>query len=401
MDINSLAPKNNYDVIILGAGASGLMCAIEAAQRGRRVLVLDHANKAGKKIRISGGGKANFTNLDVQPQHYLSNNAHFCKSALSRFNNWDFIEKINQAKITYEERDHGRLFTKETASLIVGMLLNECKKFGALVQLDTLIHKVEIPKNGIGIIETSKGIYDCQSLVVATGALSFPGTGATALGYEVAKKAGIPIVNTQPALVPITASKAEISRLEPLSGIALLACVSNSRNAFTENLLFTHRGLSGPAILQISSYWELGESININLLPEQDLFTILKSQRMLRSQKNLQTFLGELFPKRLVQVFLRSDFLGTKLADCSDAILIEVAQAFQQWVFTPVGSMGYAKAEVTRGGVDCDFISSKTLETKQCKGLYFVGEVLDVTGQLGGYNLQWAWASGWCAGQYV
>ncbi|MDO9270687.1 MAG: NAD(P)/FAD-dependent oxidoreductase [Methylobacter sp.] len=387
------------DVIIIGAGASGLMCAIEAGKRGRKVLVLDHANKAGKKILMSGGGRCNFTNYSIEPSNYISHNPHFCKSALSRYTQWDFLALIGRYRIPFHERDHGQLFCNESAREILDMLLAECRKAGVVVQLNTCIDSVERLTDRFHL-KTGNGSFSCQSLVVATGGLSIPKMGATPLGYKIAEQFGINVLPTCAGLVPFTLQPDDKERFSALSGIAVPCVVSNKRQSFTENVLFTHRGLSGPAILQISSYWHAGEDVVINLLPQVNLDAELKSKRQQKIKNKLKTILEGYLPKRLISSFLPEDLLERSLQDLSDKQVQRVADQFHNWTIKPNGTEGYRTAEVTSGGVDCDAVSSKTMESKQVPGLYFVGEVLDVTGWLGGYNFQWAWSSAWCAGQY-
>lgn len=387
-------------VVIIGAGASGLMCAIEAGKRGRRVLVLDHANKAGKKILMSGGGRCNFTNYSVEADNYLSQNPHFCKSALSRFTQWDFLALVNAYKIPYHERDHGQLFCDRSAKDILGMLLSECAKYGVDIQLHCKVSRVE-DKEPVGFeLHTDKGRISCESLVVATGGLSIPKMGATPFGYRLAEQFGIPVVSTCAGLVPFTWQNEDKARFAELTGIAVPAIVANHRNSFRENVLFTHRGLSGPAILQISSYWKPGEAIEVNLLPDLDLAQALMDRRRHQNVK-IKTVLSEYLPKRLLEALLDDGLLNVTLPNCSDKQIQQIADSVNHWTLKPNGTEGYRTAEVTVGGVDCRYISSKTMECRQASGLYFVGEVLDVTGWLGGYNFQWAWSSGWCAGQYV
>ncbi|MFZ2312619.1 MAG: NAD(P)/FAD-dependent oxidoreductase [Methylobacter sp.] len=388
------------DVIIIGAGASGLMCAIEAGKRGRKMLVLDHANKAGKKILMSGGGRCNFTNYSIEPDNYISHNPHFCKSALSRYTQWDFLALIGRYQIPFHERDHGQLFCNESARDILNMLLAECDKAGVVVQLDTRIDSVERLDDRFHL-KTSHGNFTCQSLVVATGGLSIPKMGATPLGYKIAQQFGINVLPTCAGLVPFTLQPEDKEKFSALSGIAVPCVVSNKRQSFSENVLFTHRGLSGPAILQISSYWRAGEEVVINLLPQLNLEAELKSKRQQKIKNKLKTILEGYLPKRLISSFLPEDLLELSLQDVSDKQIQQVADQINNWTIKPNSTEGYRTAEVTSGGVDCDAISSKTMESKQVPGLYFVGEVLDVTGWLGGYNFQWAWSSAWCAGQYV
>jgi len=390
---------SDIEVIIIGAGASGLMCAIEAGKRGRQVLVLDHANKAGKKILMSGGGRCNFTNYSIEPGNYISHNPHFCKSALSRYTQWDFLALIGQYQIPFHERDHGQLFCDQSAKDIVDMLLAECGKAGVIVRLNTRIDSVERPADRFHV-KTGSGNFTCQSLVVATGGLSIPKMGATPLGYKIARQFGINVLPTSAGLVPFTLQPEDKEKFSALSGIAVPCVVSNDRQSFSENILFTHRGLSGPAILQISSYWRAGEAIEINLLPQLDLETELKAKRQQKIKNKLKTILESHLPKRLIAAFLPEDMLDLSLQDLSDKQIRLVAGRINSWTIKPNGTEGYRTAEVTTGGVDCGAVSSKTMESKQVPGLYFIGEVLDVTGWLGGYNFQWAWSSAWCAGQY-
>ncbi|MGZ5076169.1 MAG: NAD(P)/FAD-dependent oxidoreductase [Methylobacter sp.] len=387
------------DVIILGAGASGLMCAIEAGKRGRNVLVLDHANKAGKKILMSGGGRCNFTNYSIEANNYISHNPHFCKSALSRYTQWDFLDLIGRYQIPFHERDHGQLFCDDSAKDILDMLLAECAKAGVTIRLNTRIDSVDRQADRF-LIKTANGNFTARSLVVATGGLSIPKMGATPLGYKIAGQFGINVLPTHAGLVPFTLQPEDKDKFSALSGIALPCLVSNSRQGFSENVLFTHRGLSGPAILQISSYWRAGEEITINLLPQVDLEAELKSKRRQKLKNKLKTIMESYLPKRLIGVFLPEELLERSLQDLSDKQIQRVAEQINSWTIKPNGTEGYRTAEVTAGGVDCDAVSSKTMESKQVPGLYFIGEVLDVTGWLGGYNFQWAWSSAWCAGQY-
>jgi predicted Rossmann fold flavoprotein len=373
---------------------------MEAGKRGRKVIVLDHANKAGKKILMSGGGRCNFTNYFVAPENFISNNAHFCKSALSRYTQWDFLALIKRYQIPVHERDHGQLFCNESARDILDMLLAECEQASVIVQLNTTINTIEQLNNQF-YLHTSKGSFISQSLVVATGGLSIPKMGATPLGYKIAEQFGIKILPTRPGLVPFTLQLDDKEKFSALSGIAVPCVVSNKDKSFSENLLFTHRGLSGPAILQISSYWRAGEEVTIDVLPHVNLEIELKLKRQQKLKNSLKTILDSYLPKRLVSCLLTDDLLNTSLQDCSDRQIQQVADQLHKWTIKPNGTEGYRTAEVTAGGVDCDAISSKTMESKTVSGLYFIGEVVDVTGWLGGYNFQWAWSSAWCAGQYV
>lgn len=389
------------DVIIIGASASGLMCAIEAAKRGRHVVILDHANKAGKKILMSGGGRCNFTNYDVTSENFISHNNHFVKSALSRFTQWDFIALVESYKIPYHEREHGQLFCDDSSKDILNLLLEECNKVHVDIQLKTDIIKIEQKSDHHYLINTSKDDYHCQSLVIASGGLSIPKMGASPFGYKVAEQFNLKVWPTTAGLVPFTLHKQDKDTLSDLSGIAIDSIVSSKTNSFRENILFTHRGLSGPAILQISSYWSAGEAIEINLLPNIDVLEALTTASKEQPQIKLKTLLYKLLPKRLINVFIKAEVLDKTLQEISHKQCLHVAKALQNWTIKPNGTEGYRTAEVTLGGVDCDALSSKTFECKTVTGLYFIGEVMDISGWLGGYNFQWAWSSGWCAGQYV
>lgn len=390
-----------FDVVIIGAGASGLMCAIEAAKRGRKVRIIDHANKPGKKILMSGGGRCNFTNYSVEADNYLSHNPHFCKSALKRFTQWDFLARVQRYKIAYHERLHGQLFCDDSARDILDMLLAECRRYGASISLQCAVQRIAQDAGGGFQVHTNQGKLHCQSLVVATGGLSIPKMGATPLGYRIAEQFNIKVWPTRAGLVPLTLQPHDKEVFSALTGIAVPCEVSTQNRSFRENLLFTHRGLSGPAILQISSYWQPGEALVINCLPDRDLLAELKQLRKQGSKFKVKTWLGELLPKRLLPALLSEAMLECALVDCSDKQFRQISDHIQAWHIRPNGSEGYRTAEVTIGGVDCDALSSKTMESLKVKGLYFVGEVVDVTGWLGGYNFQWAWSSGWCAGQYV
>lgn len=390
-----------YDVVIIGAGASGLMCAIEAGKRGRKVLVIDHANKAGKKILMSGGGRCNFTNYSVEAENYLSNNPHFCKSALKRYNQWDFLASVQRYRIPFHERLHGQLFCDRSAKDILGMLLEECSLHRVDIRLQSAIQKVQVDAGGGFLLQTGMGRLHATSLVVATGGLSIPKMGATPFGYQIAQQFGIKVWPTRAGLVPLTLQPEDKTVFAALSGIAIPCEIRTQRQTFKENLLFTHRGLSGPAILQISSYWQPGEFLQINCLPDRSVMAELKQLRGQGSKLKLKTWLGEQLPRRLVAALYQDSELERVIVDCSDKQLQAVVDGLQAWRIQPNGSEGYRTAEVTLGGVDCDALSSKTMESLRVPGLYFIGEVVDVTGWLGGYNFQWAWSSGWCAGQYA
>lgn len=389
------------DVVIIGAGAAGLMCAIEAGKRGRRVLVLDHANKVGKKILMSGGGRCNFTNEQISPSKFISHNPHFCKSALSRYTQWDFIALVQKHQIAYHHKTLGQLFCDESAKDIVAMLLKEAEWAGVSIRLNTPVKSLEKLADKTFIVKTAQESITCESLVVATGGLSIPTMGASPYGYQIAELFGLKVWPTRAGLVPLTLHIEDKDRLATLSGIASTSRVSTDHIDFNESILFTHRGLSGPSILQISSYWQPGEALHIQLLPEQDLLAYLKEAKLNYPKRSVVTVLSELLPKRLLEVFLTAEELASTLANVSDRTLISMADRFQAWVIKPNGTEGYRTAEVTLGGVDCDAISSKTMEALTVPGLFFIGEVLDVSGWLGGYNFQWAWSSGWAAGQVV
>jgi predicted Rossmann fold flavoprotein len=377
------------------------MCAIEAGKRGRKVTVLDHANKAGKKILMSGGGRCNFTNTDISADNYISHNPHFCKSALSRYTQWDFIALVNAYQIPYHERDLGKLFCDISARDILNMLLAECQKFNVDIRLDCSIEAIEKTNDSQFKLQTSPGVFQTPSLVIACGGLSIPKMCASPLGYKVAAQFEHHIWPTRAGLVPFTLQPQDKSILAELSGISVHCTVSNERIQFSENILFTHRGLSGPAILQISSYWQPGETIDINLLPGIDIISDLKARQASQPNIQLKTMLGEYLPKRLVLALLEEDSVNTPIQELSHARFNELAKQLQHWQLKPNGTEGYRTAEVTLGGVDCNELSSKTMESGKVAGLYFIGEVVDVTGWLGGYNFQWAWSSGWCAGQVV
>ena len=391
--------NSHYEVIIIGASAAGLMCAIEAGKRRRKVLVLDHADRAGKKILMSGGGRCNFTNTSISADNYISANPHFCKSALSRFTQWDFIAMVDDHHIPYHERAHGQLFCNDSAADILDMLLEECRQQAVTILLDTTIETVgnERPY----CIKTSRGDFTAESLVIATGGLSIPRMCASPLGYRVAEQFGLDIIPTRAGLVPFTLQPDDKARYAPLSGIAVDSLVSNERRQFRENILFTHRGLSGPAILQISSYWLPGEAISINLLPDLALADELKARQQRQPQQMLKTVLSRWLPKRLINTLISAEMTESPLQNISHRELDTIAGQLQQWSVRPNGSEGYRTAEVTLGGVNCNNLSSRTMECLKADGLYFIGEVVDVSGWLGGYNFQWAWSSGWVAGHYA
>ncbi|WP_369958578.1 NAD(P)/FAD-dependent oxidoreductase [Pseudomonas benzenivorans] len=390
------------EVVIVGAGAAGLMCALTAAGRGRRVLLLDHANKAGKKILMSGGGRCNFTNMYCEPGNFLSENPHFCKSALARYSQWDFIALVSKHGVPYHEKKLGQLFCDHKSSDILEMLLAECREAGVELRLNTSVEQIAALAPGYRL-HTSAGPVNCESLVIATGGLSIPTLGASGFGYQVAQQFGHRLLPTRAGLVPFTITEPQLKALcSELSGTSVEDClVSCNGQSFRENILFTHRGLSGPAILQISSYWQPGDSIEIDLLPHLDLPDWLASQQAARPNSELRTLLAELFTKKMAGLLADSWFVSKPMKQYSPGELKAIADRLGHWRLVPAGTEGYRTAEVTLGGVDTREVSSKTLESLKSPGLYFIGEVLDVTGHLGGFNFQWAWASGYAAAQYV
>ena len=386
----------DFDVIILGAGAAGLMCALTAGQRGRRVLLLDHAADAGAKILISGGGRCNFTNTGTIPARFLSDNPHFCRSALARYTPSDFIAMVRRHGIAFHEKTLGQLFCDGSARAIVGMLLAECEAAGVDLRL---AHRVtDLGHANRFRVETDRGAFTADSLVLATGGLSIPKLGATGFAHDAARRFGLRLTAIQPGLVPLTFGDDLLTLMRPLAGVSLDCEVSLDGHRFREAMLFTHRGLSGPAILQISSYWRQGP-ITLNLLPGQDAAAFLLERKRARPKAELRTVLAEVLPQRLAQALAETvDTSADRMADVPDRVLRDLAARLSSWRVTPNGTEGYAKAEVTRGGVDTRDLSSRTMEATTVPGLFIIGEALDVTGWLGGYNFQWAWASGWCAG---
>ncbi len=389
-----------YDVIIIGGGASGLMCAATAGYRGRSVLVIEHTRKLGRKILMSGGGRCNFTNIHNGPANFLSDNPHFCKSALSRYPAASFIELVERHGIEFHEKTLGQLFCNESSREILQLLLTECDWAGVQLVTETRVEQIARQDNGF-LLRTSAGEMRCSSLVIATGGLSIPNGGATGFAYDVARQFGLEVRDTRAALVPFTLQPADLDYIKPLSGIAHPVSVSCNGMQFREALLFTHRGLSGPAILQISSYWQPGDAIEIDLFPDIDLLAWLKQQRDERPKAELQTVLANRMSKRVVQALCQQWGFSGHMADLGNRRLAEIAERFHHWQIKPSGTEGYRTAEVTLGGISTDELSSKTLEAKKVPGLFFIGECLDVTGHLGGHNFQWAWASGVAAGQAV
>jgi len=387
------------DVVVIGAGAAGLMCAAEAGKRGRSVLVVDHAKKPGRKILISGGGRCNFTNYDVTANNYVCKNSHFVKSALSQYTNWDFISLIYKYEIEFEERDHGQLFCIDSAKEIVDMLLKECELAGVNYRYRCEISDIEKLNSGFRL-KLDSDIIECESLVVATGGLSMPKLGATPFGYQLAEQFGLSVVPTSAGLVPFTLHKEDKEAFSDLSGIAIpVVVISESGESFKENLLFTHRGLSGPSILQISSYWNAGQKVMIDLLPNATLSEEFDKMNEAHPNQSVKNALATLLPKRVVEILLNNTvFQERSLKQVNHKEKEQLCALIHQWSILPNGTEGYRTAEVTLGGVDTDELSSKTMESKKISGLYFIGEVMDVSGWLGGYNFQWAWSSGYVAG---
>ncbi|MBC9178120.1 BaiN/RdsA family NAD(P)/FAD-dependent oxidoreductase [Pseudoroseomonas ludipueritiae] len=390
---------HHYDAIVLGAGAAGLMAAISAGQRGRRVLVLDHAPQVGSKILISGGGRCNFTNTGTVPDRFLSANPHFARSALARYTPRHFIDLVRKHRIPFHEKTLGQLFCDHSARDIVAMLLAECAVAGVEIRTGTRI--IEVTKPDHFQVETSRGTATAPALVLATGGLSIPKMGATGLSLDLARRFGLPLVETRPGLVPLTFEGEMLALMRPLSGVALPAVARSGKTKFPEAVLFTHRGLSGPAILQISSYWRPGQPITLDLLPGQDPSALLLERKKARPRAEPRTILAEFLPQRLAQALAEAWLPPAEMANQTDKALRSVGERLRALSLTPAGTEGYAKAEVMLGGVDTNALSSRSLEAKAVPGLFVVGEAVDVTGWLGGYNFQWAWASGWCAGEAI
>ncbi|MGA1190667.1 MAG: NAD(P)/FAD-dependent oxidoreductase [Bdellovibrionota bacterium] len=386
-----------WDVIIVGGGAAGLMCAIESGKRGRRTLLIEHCNKVGKKILISGGGRCNFTNIYASPGNYLSQNPHFCKSALSRYTPSDFIALVEKHGITYHEKKLGQLFCDGSSRQIVAMLTTECAAAGVTIALNCSVHGVN--KAERFKLETTSGTMSCESLVIASGGLSIPKMGATGYGHQIAKDFGVRVTPTRAGLVPFTFSADIRTEYEELAGVSFPVEAFFERAHFQENILFTHKGVSGPAILQVSSFWEEGKAINIQLIPPSELRSLLHEHSS--SPKTVGTVLQDILPKRFLKKFLDSAISGRAMSSFQAGEQEQLINIFAEWSVVPDGTEGYRTAEVTVGGVDTRDLSSKTFQAEKVEGLFFIGEVVDVTGWLGGYNFQWAWASGYCAGQYT
>ena len=387
------------DVIIIGAGASGMMCAIESAKRGRSVVVLDHASKSGEKIRISGGGSCNFTNTTTGHENYLSGNPHFCKSALSRFTPDDFITMLQKHGVEYEEREEGQLFCEGSSEGIIRMFRKECDDAGVDIILNCEVQDVKKPDSFI--VSTTQGVFESGSLVIATGGLSYPQIGASDFGYKIAKQFGLGVTELKPALVPLIFSKKDREIFGELSGVSIEASVKCNNMEFRGSLLFTHKGLSGPVILQVSSYWKKGDNIVIDLLPDIDIHGIFIEKKLGKTRIDMHNLLSEFLPSRLAKSWSLSNIQSKPVIQYNEKELKSIAHMLHNWELEPDFTEGYKIAEVTLGGIDTNELSSKTMESRKVKGLYFTGEVIDVTGWLGGYNLQWAWASGFAAGQYV
>ncbi|MDB3964414.1 NAD(P)/FAD-dependent oxidoreductase [Candidatus Pelagibacter sp.] len=389
-----------YDVIIVGAGAAGMMSAIEAGKRGRKVLLVDHYKKIGEKIRISGGGRCNFTNVHTNPNKFLSQNPKFVRSALSQYTQNDFINLINKYEIKFHEKKLGQLFCDHSAQQIVEMLLKECELANVTVLKEFIIKSVE-KDNDQYLVSTETEQYSSESLIVATGGLSVPKIGATSFGYEIAKKFDHNIIETLPALVPLTFSEKILEMCKELTGLSVEAIVSFNKVLFQEGMLFTHRGLSGPSILQISSYWKQGDNIKVNLSPKLNVYQLLEEKRKLNPKFDILNIVSEILPKRLAQIICNENNVSGNISELSNKILKQLSENINSWLINPTGSEGYRTAEVTLGGVDTKELSSKTMMSNKHNNLFFIGEVMDVTGHLGGYNFQWAWSSGYVAGQYA
>jgi len=400
LSIRWVTAVEKFDVIIIGAGAAGMFCAAQAGQRGRRVLLLDNGKKAGRKILMSGGGRCNFTNLYTEPAAYLSENPHFCKSALARYTQWDFIDLVNRHGIAYHEKTLGQLFCDDSAQQIVDLLLKECEAGQVTLRLRSEVLSVERDAQGY-TLQLNGTQVQAEKLVIASGGLSMPGLGATPFGYKVAEQFGLQVFHTRAALVPFTLHKPLLEQLNTLSGVALPTTITaQDGTLFKEAMLFTHRGLSGPAVLQISSYWQPGEFITINLSPETSLDDFIKVQREAHPNLSLKNSLAKILPKRLVEVLQElKQIPDVTLKQLNSKQQAELVNTLHQWRVQPNGTEGYRTAEVTLGGVDTTLLSSKTMEARDVPGLYFIGEVVDVTGWLGGYNFQWAWSSAWACAQ--
>ena len=389
-----------FDVIVVGAGAAGMMSAIEAGKRGRKVLLVDHAKKIGEKIRISGGGRCNFTNIHTHPSKFISNNPKFVISALKQYTQNNFIDLIKKHNIKFHEKKLGQLFCDESAQQIIDMLLLECEMAKVVLKKDTTIDDIDKKDNKYFIVVGSDK-YFCQSLIIATGGLSIPKIGASKFGYDIAQKFGLKVIETLPALVPLTFSEKILAICKELTGLSVEAVVSFKKTFFEEGMLFTHRGLSGPSILQISSYWKLGDNIKVNLSPKLNVNKFLNDRKISNPKQDISITVSEILPKRLAHIICNENNVNGNICELSNKVLTSLSNSINAWAINPTGTEGYRTAEVTLGGIDTEEISSKTMMSNKHPGLFFIGEVVDVTGHLGGYNFQWAWSSGYVAGQYA
>ena len=389
-----------YDVVIIGAGAAGMMSAIECGKRGRKTLLIDHSKKIGEKIRISGGGRCNFTNLNASPIKYISKNPSFIISALNQYNQENFIDLVKKYKIKYHEKKLGQLFCDNSAQEIIDMLLNECKLANVVLKIDTKVIEVSY-KDKIFITRDNYKTYLSSSLIVATGGLSVPKIGASKFGYDLAKQFNLNVIDTVPALVPLTFNEKILNKCKLLAGVSANAIISIKKTLFEEGMLFTHRGLSGPSILQISSYWKEGESLNIDLCPEKNIFNFLLNKRNTSPKQSINSIINSFLAKRLATTICEENEITGNIGELSNKNIKKLSDSINNWIVEPIGTEGYKTAEVTLGGVDTNELSSKTMMSKKNPGLFFIGEVVDITGHLGGYNFQWAWSSGFVAGQYA
>ena len=389
-----------YDVVIIGAGAAGMMSAIECGKRGRKTLLIDHSKKIGEKIRISGGGRCNFTNLNASPIKYISKNPSFIISALNQYNQEDFIDLVKKYKIKYHEKKLGQLFCDNSAQEIIDMLLNECKLANVVLKINTKVIEVSY-KDKIFITQDNSKTYLSSSLIVATGGLSVPKIGASKFGYDLAKQFNLNVIDTVPALVPLTFNEKILNKCKLLAGVSANAIISIKKTLFEEGMLFTHRGLSGPSILQISSYWKEGESLNIDLCPEKNIFNFLLNKRNTSPKQSINSIINSFLAKRLATIICEENEITGNIGELSNKNIKKLSDSINNWIVEPIGTEGYKTAEVTLGGVDTNELSSKTMMSKKNPGLFFIGEVVDITGHLGGYNFQWAWSSGFVAGQYA
>ena len=385
---------------MIGAGAAGLMCAIESAKRNKKVLVLDHAKKIGEKIRISGGGRCNFTNLNTHPSKFISQNSKFMISALNQYDQYDFIKLVESYKIKFHEKKLGQLFCDESSQQIIDLLLSECEKYQVRINKEFIVEDI-YHSNELFKVKSVDHLLSCQSLVIATGGLSIPKIGASKFGYDIAKQFGLNVISTSPALVPLTFNEDILKICKELTGLSVDAIVSFGKTLFQEGMLFTHRGLSGPSILQISSYWKLKHEIQVNLSPDIDVYEYLLQKKSANSKQDVQSAISEIIPKRLSQIICENLNIKGKIIDISNKLLNKLSLFINSWQLNPIGTEGYRTAEVTLGGIDTKEISSKTMMSVKNPGLFFIGEVVDVTGHLGGYNFQWAWSSGYVAGQHT